>query len=115
MLIDVHAAELEQTGHGRLSEEAAVTFVGLDRHVLALLIAASPHERTLRPELSFPDTVSVPLAAPQEEGATGTLRRSAYNALKFSSDWKTRAAPRAHCCCAKPSALTRTTDCCAAP
>jgi hypothetical protein len=37
-------------------------------------------------DLSFTDAMFVPLAAPHEEGVTGTLRRSAYNALELSPD-----------------------------
>ncbi|MFI6281595.1 hypothetical protein [Streptomyces sp. NPDC050988] len=36
--------------------------------------------------MSFRDAVFVPLAAPQDEGVTGTLRRSPYNALELSPD-----------------------------
>lgn len=53
---------------------------------MSFLIAAALYERILRLDLSFVDAVFVPLAAPQEEGATGTLRRSAYNALDVSPD-----------------------------
>ncbi|MFI6283097.1 hypothetical protein [Streptomyces sp. NPDC050988] len=80
---------LEQARHGQLfkfSEEETALYTGVDRPLVSFLIAAALHERILRLDLSFADAVFVPLAAPQEEGVTGTLRRSAYNALELSPD-----------------------------
>jgi len=56
----------------------------VDRTLVSFLIAAALDERILRLDLSFADAVFVPLAAPQEEGVTGTLRRTAYSALELS-------------------------------
>lgn len=89
LLISIHVESLEQARHGQLfkfSEEETALYTGVDRPLVSFLIAAALHERILRLDLSFPDAVFVPLAAPHEEGATGTLRRSAYNALELSPD-----------------------------
>jgi hypothetical protein len=77
---------LEHSHQGRLSEEETALFSGVDRHLVSVLIAAALHERIRRLELSFTDALFVPLAAPNEEGVTGTLRRSPYNALVLSPD-----------------------------
>ncbi|MER5549845.1 hypothetical protein ABT072_47505 [Streptomyces sp. NPDC002589] len=89
LLIGLHVEALEQSRQDRLfrfSEEETALYAGVDRHLVAFLIAAALHERILRLDLSFADAVFVPLAAPHEEGVTGTLRRSAYNALELSPD-----------------------------
>lgn len=89
LLISLHAEGLEQSRHNRgftISEEETSLYVGQDRPLVSLLVAAALHERILHLDLSFPDAVFVPLAAPHEEGATGTLRRSAYTALDLSPD-----------------------------
>lgn len=89
LLIGLHVEILEQSRQDRrfkLSEEETALYVDQDRHLVAFLIAAALHERILRLDLSFTDAVFVPIAAPREEGATGTLRRSAYNALDLSPD-----------------------------
>lgn len=89
LLIGLHVEALEQDRHGQLfkfSEEETALYVGVDRHLVSFLLAAALNERILRLDLSFTDAVFVPLAAPQEEGVTGTLRRSAYNALELSPD-----------------------------
>ncbi|MFF8919360.1 hypothetical protein ACF08M_40280 [Streptomyces sp. NPDC015032] len=89
LLIGLHVAAVEQERYGRpfkLSEEEDALYVGADRHLVSLLLAASLNERILSLDLSFSDAVSVPLAAPQEEGVTGTLRRAAFNALELSPD-----------------------------
>ncbi|MEV7958326.1 hypothetical protein [Streptomyces sp. NPDC088141] len=89
LLIRRHTEVLEQSRQGqhfKFSEEETALYVGLDRHLVSFLIAAALHERTLRLELALADAVFVPLAAPHEEGATGTLRRSPYSALELSPD-----------------------------
>ncbi|MFI0776241.1 hypothetical protein [Streptomyces sp. NPDC021212] len=89
LLIGLHVEALEQSRQDRLfklSEEETALYVGADRPLVSFLIAAALRERILHLDLSFTDAVFVPLAAPQEEGVTGTLRRSAYNALDLSPD-----------------------------
>ena len=86
LLINLHLQGLEQSRQGQLTEEDAALFAGPDRPLVALLIAAALHERIRRLEMSFADAVFVPLAAPREEGVTGTLRRSPYSALEMSPD-----------------------------
>ncbi|MET9779114.1 hypothetical protein ABZ023_33530 [Streptomyces sp. NPDC006367] len=89
LLIGLHVEALEQSRQDqlfKLSEEETALYVGVDRHLVAFSLAAALHERIVRMELSFADAVLVPLAAPQEEGVTGTLRRSAYDALNLSPD-----------------------------
>jgi len=96
LLIGLHVEALEQDRHGQLfkfSEEETALYVGVDRPLVSFLIAAALHERILRLDLSFADAVFVPLAAPQEEGVTGTLRRSAYNALELSPDLEDQGGP----------------------
>jgi len=89
LLIGLHVEALEQSRQDRLfklSEEETALYVGVDRPLVAFLIAAALHERILHLDLSFADAVFVPLAAPKEEGVTGTLRRSPFNALDLSPD-----------------------------
>ncbi|WP_434596573.1 hypothetical protein [Streptomyces sp. A5-4] len=89
LLIGLHVEALEQSRQGQLfkfSEEETALSVGLDRPLVSFVIAAALHKRIVRLELSFTDAMFVPLAAPQEEGVTGTLRRSAYNALDLSPE-----------------------------
>ncbi|MFJ5817200.1 hypothetical protein ACIQGT_25375 [Streptomyces sp. NPDC093108] len=89
LLVGLHVESLEKVRHGQLfkfSEEETALYTGVDRPLVSFLIAAALHERILGLDLSFPDAVLVPLAAPHEEGVTGTLRRSAYNALELSPD-----------------------------
>ncbi|WP_159056601.1 hypothetical protein [Streptomyces yokosukanensis] len=89
LLIRLHVEVLEQSRHGQLfkfSEEETALYIGADQPLVSILIAAALHERIVLMELSFADAVFVPLAAPQEEGVTGTLRRSAYNALELSPE-----------------------------
>lgn len=89
LLIWLHVEWLEQIRHGRrfpLSEEETALYAGVDRPLVSFLIAAALHERIRGLNLSFTDAVFVPLAAPHEEGTTGTLRRSAYRALELSPD-----------------------------
>lgn len=89
LLIGLHVEELEQSRQGRpftLSEEETALYVGVDRPLVSFLIAAALHERILQLDLSFADAAFVPLAAPGEEGVTGTLRRSACKALDLSPD-----------------------------
>lgn len=91
LLIDLHKEALERSRQRRsfpFSEEEYTLYAGADRPLVSVLIAAALHERILRLGLSFTDAVFVPLAAPQENGVTGTLRRSAYNALELSPDLK---------------------------
>ncbi|WP_055531164.1 hypothetical protein [Streptomyces graminilatus] len=100
LLIGLHVEALEQDRHGqlsKLSEEETALYVGVDRPLVSSLIAAALHERILQLDLSFADAVFVPLAAPKEEGVTGTLRRSAYNALELSPDVEEQGAPRGRC------------------
>ncbi|MFI6688037.1 hypothetical protein [Streptomyces sp. NPDC050485] len=96
LLIGLHMEALEQDRRDRLfkfSEEESSLYVGMDRHLVSFLIGAALHERILGLDLSFTDAVFVPLAAPQEEGVTGTLRRSAYSALEFSPDLEEQGGP----------------------
>lgn len=89
LLISLHMEALEQSRPGQLfkfSEEETALYAGQDQPLVSFVIAAALHERIVRLELSFTDAVFVPLAAPQEEGVTGTLRRSAFNALYLSPD-----------------------------
>lgn len=88
VLIDVHANAREQSSPrpATWSEEETVLYTGVDRPLVSFLVAAALHERILHLNLSFPDAPLVPLAAPGEEGATGTLRRAAYTALELSPD-----------------------------
>ncbi|MFD8609738.1 hypothetical protein [Streptomyces sp. NPDC059631] len=98
LLIGLHVEALEQDRHGQLfkfSEEETALYAGVDRPLVSLLLAAALHERILRLDLSSPDAVFVPLAAPQEEGVTGTLRRSAYSALELSPDLEDQGPSRA--------------------
>ncbi|ONK13182.1 hypothetical protein [Streptomyces sp. MP131-18] len=93
LLINLHVDALEQSRQDRLSEEDTALFAGVDRPLVSLLIAAALHERVRRLELSFTDAVFVPIAAPQEEGVSGTLRRSPYNALVLSPDLENQGRP----------------------
>ncbi|NUK09953.1 hypothetical protein HRW18_18480 [Streptomyces lunaelactis] len=86
LLITLHAEDLQQHGTRRLTEGETVTLTGLDRHLVELVIAAALHERILRMDLPLAAAAQVPLAAPAEEGVTGTLRRAAYNALTLTPD-----------------------------
>ncbi|MBF9071841.1 hypothetical protein [Streptacidiphilus fuscans] len=88
LLIARHVEALERSRSGRfaLSEEETALYVGVDGSLVCFVIAAALHERIVRLELSFPDAIFVPLAAAGEEGATGTLRRSAFSALELSPD-----------------------------
>lgn len=101
LLIGLHVESLEQDRNGQLfkfSEEETALYTGADRPLVSFLIAAALHERILGLDLSFPDAVFVPIAAPHEEGVIGTLRRSAYNALESSAPTsKTKGAPRGRC------------------
>ncbi|WP_371792921.1 hypothetical protein OG285_31795 [Streptomyces sp. NBC_01471] len=96
LLIGLHMEALEQDRHGQLfkfSEEETALYTGVDRPLVSFLIAAALHERILQLDLSFADAVFVPLAAPQEGGVTGTLRRSAYKALELSPDLEAQGGP----------------------
>lgn len=83
LLVTLHVQELKRRG---LTEEEAVTLDGLDRHLVVALIAAVMHERITHMNIPSANAVQVPLAAPAEEGMTGTLRRTAYNAVLDSPD-----------------------------